>query len=84
MGRTRQIHWLPWCYVPDLSRLFPVCVWILPFSIFPVPVVLLPLPLFPFFVLSALDSHHNSGAAVIKNLSAPTVSTTAGLRSFAP
>jgi hypothetical protein len=46
VGRIRQIHWLPWCYVPDLSRLSPVCVWILPFSIFPVPVALLPLPLF--------------------------------------
>jgi hypothetical protein len=53
-------------FLPDFSRFFPVCVWILLFSIFPVPVVLLPLPLFVPFVLSALDSHHNSGAAVIK------------------
>jgi hypothetical protein len=53
-------------FLPDFSRFFPVCVWILPFAIFPVPVVLLPLPLFVPFVLSALDSHHNSGAAVIK------------------
>jgi hypothetical protein len=38
--------------VLDSSRLFRVCVWILPFAIFPVPVVLLPLPLFlPLFCL---------------------------------
>ena len=66
MGHTRQIHCAPSCHLPDFSRFFPVCVWILPFSIFPVPVVLLPLPLFVPFVLSALHSHHNSGAAVIK------------------
>src|SRR6478672_3719718 len=36
------------------------------------------------FVLSALDSHHHSGAAVAKNLSAPNVSTAVGPRSFAP
>ncbi len=46
MGHPRQIHCAPTSYVPDLSRFFPVCVWILPFSIFPVPVVSLPLPLF--------------------------------------
>ena len=52
MGHTRQIHWPPACYVLDSSRLFRVCVWILPFAIFPVPVVLLPLPLFlPLFYL---------------------------------
>ena len=50
MGHTRQIYWLPSCYVPGFLRLFPVCVWILPFAIFPVPVVLLPSPLFhPLF-----------------------------------
>jgi hypothetical protein len=66
VGRPRQIHCAPLRYVPDFSRLFPVCVWILPFAIFPVPVVLLPLPLFhPLF--SALDSHHNSGAALVKS-----------------
>ena len=46
MGHSQQIHCVPTRYVPDLSRLFPLCVWILPFAIFPVPVVLLPLPLF--------------------------------------
>jgi hypothetical protein len=81
VGHTRQIHSR---HVPDFSRLFPVCVWILPFAIFPVPVVLLPLPLFHPFVLSALNSHHNSGAAVVKIFPSPTVSTALGLRSFAP
>jgi len=46
VGHLRQTRWPPEYYVPDLSQLFPVCVWILPFSIFPVPFVLLPLPLF--------------------------------------
>jgi len=66
VGHNRQIHWPPFCYDPDLSRLFPVWVWILPFATFRVPVVLLPLPFVPSFVLSALNSHHNSGAAVTK------------------
>ena len=52
MGHPRQIHCAPSRYAPDFSRLFPVCVWILPFAIFPVPVVLLPLSLFhPLFCL---------------------------------
>jgi len=37
-----------------------------------------PVTIVPSFVLSAVNSHHNSGAAVAKNLSAPNVSTTAG------
>jgi hypothetical protein len=78
VGHTRQIHCAPSCHVPDFSRLFPVCVWILPFSIFPVPVVLLPLyPLFVPFVLSALDSHHDSGA-VAKIVSNPPCFNTGG------
>ena len=69
-GRTHYARSVPVAIVPNLSRLFAVCVSILLFATFGASIVLLRSPFF-HPLPSGYNSHHNSVAAVGKIVPPP-------------